>query len=274
MAKILVVTHRFDQFRLGSVSVYMLHDILLAMEAKGHAVHVARGIDPAVEADLAIAHVDCSRTPEAYLEYVRSFPRSVNGSVADITKRAVSGAVLDRDSEWDGPVIVKSDLNYRGIPEKRHNAAARKRDVSPPHPDAPVIDRYDIFDSPAEVPDACWGDPDRVVERFLAEDDPDGYAMRTWVFMGAKGRCRRHVSRSRIIKSSEIVRSRDVAVPDELAERRRRMGFDFGKFDFVLHEGRAVLLDANKTPGTTLSLRRSIREGSSTLPSGLERMLR
>jgi hypothetical protein len=40
-----------------------------------------------------------------------------------------------------------------------------------------------------------------------------------------------------------------VPVPDDLRETRRRLGFDYGKWDFVLHEGRAVLIDANKTPG-------------------------
>jgi hypothetical protein len=27
------------------------------------------------------------------------------------------------------------------------------------------------------------------------------------------------------------------------------MGFDYGKFDYVMQEGQPVLLDANKTPG-------------------------
>jgi len=39
-----------------------------------------------------------------------------------------------------------------------------------------------------------------------------------------------------------------VAVPDELRAERSRLGFDYGKFDFVVHEGRAILLDANRTP--------------------------
>jgi len=30
---------------------------------------------------------------------------------------------------------------------------------------------------------------------------------------------------------------------------RRKLGFDYGKFDYVVHEGRAHLLDANRTPG-------------------------
>jgi hypothetical protein len=37
-------------------------------------------------------------------------------------------------------------------------------------------------------------------------------------------------------------------VPESLRAERERLGFDFGKFDFVYHDGKAILLDANKTP--------------------------
>jgi hypothetical protein len=33
-----------------------------------------------------------------------------------------------------------------------------------------------------------------------------------------------------------------------MRQRRRELGFDFGKLDFVLRDGKAVLLDANRTP--------------------------
>jgi len=36
--------------------------------------------------------------------------------------------------------------------------------------------------------------------------------------------------------------------PSEIEALRERMGFDYGKFDYVIHEGRVILLDANKTP--------------------------
>jgi hypothetical protein len=37
-------------------------------------------------------------------------------------------------------------------------------------------------------------------------------------------------------------------VPDEIRAERERMGFDYGKFDFVVNDGKAVLFDANRTP--------------------------
>jgi hypothetical protein len=36
--------------------------------------------------------------------------------------------------------------------------------------------------------------------------------------------------------------------PDELREIRRSLGFDFGKFDYSIVNGRVVLYDRNRTP--------------------------
>ena len=35
----------------------------------------------------------------------------------------------------------------------------------------------------------------------------------------------------------------------EIVQMRKRLNFDYGKFDYVVHNGRAVLFDANKTTG-------------------------
>jgi hypothetical protein len=37
-------------------------------------------------------------------------------------------------------------------------------------------------------------------------------------------------------------------VPAELLQIRKAWQVDFGKFDYVLHDGKPVLLDINKTP--------------------------
>ena len=34
-----------------------------------------------------------------------------------------------------------------------------------------------------------------------------------------------------------------------MVKLREQMGFDYGKFDYVIHEGKPILLDANKTVG-------------------------
>ena len=273
-----MVTHEFDRFlkRLppwGPPSDYMLYDLLRSMEQRGHGWRVVRGIDETAEADLAIAHVDATRTPEPYLAFVRSFPRTINAGVGDIAKRRVSGALLDRDAGWPGRVIVKSNLNHRRLPEIKHNALALARGWPPPHPRCWLPARYRTFASVSEVPDRFWTEDRWVVEKFVPETDPDGYAMRTWVFLGEADRSLRHVGPDELLKAHEIVRSEPVPVPEELREERRRLGFDFGKFDYVVHEGEPVLLDANRTPGTRDAVRRVIRDGTSPLPDSLEGML-
>jgi hypothetical protein len=57
------------------------------------------------------------------------------------------------------------------------------------------------------------------------------------------------VSPDPIIKTDSPMTFEPVPVPDDLRETRRLLRFDYGKWDFVIHEGRAVLIDANKTPG-------------------------
>jgi hypothetical protein len=33
---------------------------------------------------------------------------------------------------------------------------------------------------------------------------------------------------------------------------RKKLNFDYGKFDYVIHDGRAILLDINKTVGVEI----------------------
>jgi hypothetical protein len=63
-----------------------------------------------------------------------------------------------------------------------------------------------------------------------------------------------------------------VPVPDFLRAERERLGFDYGKFDFVIHDGQAVLLDANKTPGPPPSSPDAM-ERNARLAGGIEMML-
>jgi hypothetical protein len=54
---------------------------------------------------------------------------------------------------------------------------------------------------------------------------------------------------------------------------RSRLGFDYGKFDYVMHEGRAVLLDANSTPGISSRTEQLILSADE-LARGLEEWIR
>ena len=49
--------------------------------------------------------------------------------------------------------------------------------------------------------------------------------------------------------SDRQVRSEFVEPHPEIVRLRKAMKFDYGKFDYVIHEGQVLLLDANKTVG-------------------------
>ena len=50
-----------------------------------------------------------------------------------------------------------------------------------------------------------------------------------------------------IVNASTQVRVEPIEPDPEIARLRHQLGFDYGKFDYVIHGGNAVLLDTNKT---------------------------
>jgi hypothetical protein len=274
MARFLVVTHEFDSFATRErfwkprTSDYLLFHALEVLNAMGHTWRVSAGRRREC-ADAAILHVDATRVSEEYLALADHYPVAINFGASDISKRRIGSGLLSRGEPWDGPVIVKSDLNFGGWPEAAINAGAAARGRPLPFPEIPVVNRYPILERVGDVPEEVWSDPNMVVQRFLPEIDPEGYALRTWVFAGPRGRCTRHVSTDPIVKADRVVNRRPVEVPPELIVERERLGFDFGKFDFVMRDGRAILLDANRTPGMSPNLAQYIKEGIRNIAEGL-----
>jgi hypothetical protein len=91
--------------------------------------------------------------------------------------------------------------------------------------------------------------------------------------MGDRERCTRHVCRDPIIKGDNVVSRTASPVPDALRVERNRLGFDYGKFDFVIHDGVPVLFDANRTPSSSLNLRQFLQEGMQNLALGLHELI-
>ncbi|CDX12641.1 conserved hypothetical protein [Mesorhizobium sp. ORS 3324] len=254
MAHLVVITHEHDRllerklFRRAESS-YMLHAILEELRRRGHSWTVAQGFSTKTRGDAAILHVDATLVEPAYVEYGRRFPFCLNVGVTDISKSRVSTARVAPHDGWEGPVIVKGVLNCGGLPESRLNLRAARARRPLPFPNARAMKEYPVFDNASEVPAEVFGDPDLLVERFLPEIEPDGFALRYWLFCGDYDFCGRFVSRDRIVKGAGVFRSEPCPVPDELRQRRRELGFDYGKFDFAVHDGKTYLMDANKTPG-------------------------
>lgn len=280
VASVVVITHEHDQF-LGKRSLllrrdspYLLFDILEELKRRGHSVRVQQGLSKAYKADIAILHVDATATPAEYLDYARRFPFCLNVGAGDISKRRISGALIADGDPWQGPVIVKSNLNNQGIPEMLLNRRSKRAGKAPPFPHVRTQQAYEVHDSFGDVPDGIFERDDLVVEKFIPEREADGFAARFWVFCGERERCTRYVSPNSLVKASQTIRREPVPVPDEMRERRRELGFDYGKFDFVVHDGRAVLLDANSTPGRPSKLRAMFAAGAADLADGFEGLIR
>lgn len=279
MARIAVITHDYDcflKYRFGLLlrRRFLLQDLLRVLRGRGHTVEITIGPDRKADADAAILHIDCSVVPQAYRALADAYPVTVNGKAVDITKRLVSGAGVGPDSDWSGPVIVKSNYNSGGRGEHYHNREARRRGHAKPHPDVDGMLGYELYDTLAQVPDASWNNPSIVVERMIPEPDPQGYAMRSWIFFGDRERCTRYVGPKPIIKGADIIAREPAPVPDEIREARQRLGFDYGKFDFVVFDGKGILLDANRTPGSSRNLGKMLRTANVELAKGFDGFLK
>lgn len=265
LPRIAVLIHENDDFQRSGYLLRRLCDEWERQGAKVFVVTLAGA--PWPEADLAILHADITAVGDEYRALLAHYPRVINGRVTDISKRVVSQLILARDDEYAGPVIVKTNANFGGLRELTRAQFMSRR---PPASWQQVtwLDDYPIFDRLSRVPGGVWQNPHLVVEKFLPElndvnheakasADPTNsdqeYVLRVWVFLGNQSIHYRCISRSSVIKGRNTLRREllDVdAVPAELRARRAELGFDYGKFDYALVDGTAVLYDANRTPGT------------------------
>lgn len=280
MARLVVITHEYDIFayrRDGAgpvLSTYLLYDVLRHLETLGHEWRIVKGAQP-VPGDVAILHVNSTIVGEEYLALRSLYPRTINFGTGDISKRAVSRNLLSADDDWDGPVIVKADLNCNAETEHVHNMRAQSLGRPPPHPGIARTGPHILLDRLEDVAANVWADPALVVEKFMPERDADGgYVMRTWIFMGNRERSTRIVTPGWIGKASEALRLDPQEVPEALRAERERLDFDYGKFDFVLQDGVPVLLDANRTPGTTTAVQERSKGGALNLAAGLDEIMR
>ena len=226
---------------------YIAHALGERWVRAGHDVILHRGVNPP-PADLAILHVDLTVVPQAYCAALSRYARVVNAAAGDASKRRVSQCVLARDDPWSGPVMVKANANVSGRAEALIAREQRSRGLPVDVPVEASPDGYRILPSRAAVPESDWTSPAVVVEKFVPERSAAGYHLRVWTFFGGRERSSLCTSPEPVIKSSNVSAREPVEVPPAMRAARRRLGFDFGKFDYVLHDGRYYLLDASRTP--------------------------
>jgi hypothetical protein len=261
MKRVVILFHEYQ--RPKRHHRYLVDAFKNVWERWGLHVSFAYGMERRVEADLLIPHIDLTRTPPEYVDFIRSYPAVVNRELHDISKRRYSTHLLREGDAYDGPVIVKTDANYGGRPEYwlarcRHPIWARIQRKTTPALEfvlgrrlawRSVLRAYPVYDTRSRVPRHARSNPALILERFLPEREGDRYFMRHYLFLGDHARSSRVTSPSPFMKRSMCRPAGEgLPVPREVLNLRRELGVDFGKIDYMIHEGQTVILDVNRTP--------------------------
>lgn len=228
------------------LSRYALVNIAKYWQEDGNKVSIVLGDQNYVPADIAILHVDLSVVPDSYLQLANEYPIALNRQVKDIRKSIISTNLLKQDDIYTGKVIVKSNLNYAGMPEK---LAFGSQNVH--HPAQINLPKdYIIFDGIADVPPQYFDCSDIVVEKFTPEIEGDQFFIRYFLFLGNQTTFYRANSLEPIVNGQNRTSMQTVEPTPEVYKWREQLKFDYGKFDYVVHDGKPILLDANKTVGS------------------------
>lgn len=225
----------------------------------GHKVFYLFGTSKFIPADLVLVHVNLSVVPDDYIEFAYRYPVVLNGEVRDIRKSSFSRNIVRRGDPWDGKVIVKSDLNYGGAPEQILFASpARQRSFS--HRLWSRYRRmrsfwfadardYRIYGSLPRVPRRFFRMPNIIVEKFLPEMHGEMFCVRNYNFLGDAAYALRLESARPIVDDWTYENLEEVEPHPGIVTVRERLRVDYGKIDYVVVNGEAILFDVNKTPG-------------------------
>lgn len=244
----------------------------LAARWRQQGIEILRGFDPAAlpPADALFLHVDLSLLPPTYCGLAEGFCAAINAEITDIRKRTLSLNQVVPGDGYAGPVIIKTSLNHAGGPERNalipDDAGARRLfhlrnkwrrwwerlgGLGSGRLRASTLlskEAYCILPSIDRVPEACFADPDVVIERFTPEYHDGRYVLREWYFLGEAEFVRTEVASHPVITSGEYRADLTLEVPANLRRLRREWRIDYGKIDYVMKDGEAVVFDVNKTP--------------------------
>lgn len=226
----------------------------------GHRVLVHDGQGPPPQADLAILHIGLTTVDPRYLELAARYPRVINGRITDTFKRRICSDLIEANDAHEGPVIVKTDLNYGGRPERalrRRKAGKLQRAWLGLERHLPARwfgrlpgNEYQVFARKSDVPGWMWRSPHLVVQPFHTERRGAFHLLHQWYFLGDRDCVTTFLGREPVVKFANLVDRLPLhgEVPEALRRRRAELKFEYGKFDYVMVDGEPKLLDANSTP--------------------------
>lgn len=208
-----------------------------------------------VQADALFVHIDLSVIPESVTRFAQSYPSHINALARDIRKSTLVDGLLGANSDYPYPVIVKSDLNYGGEPERRNRslrqaAEQRLRQLIPGARPLAIRTKadYRIFPTLNAVPDAYFNQ-DNIVQKLILEKDGSKNLLREYVFLGDLHYENIERSAGEIIIEDEHVSCLPFTPHPRLLELRQALNLDYGKIDYVMNDGVPFVFDANKTLG-------------------------
>ena len=264
MVDILILSHRYDR-PMGDLG-YSINILVDHWRRMG--LNVANTLGPSRLRDggsaaVVVNHVGLTVTPAAYIKFLRRFSRAVNGELTNTSKSAFCQNLVSQPDDYDGSVIVKTELDSGSAGEHafrpRSGPAAwlrylRGADAGLSKTKKFTRSRYLIYDHPDLVPAKFWGNPHFVIQKFQAEmESEDLFRLRSWYVLGDRDFHVLTVSKKPIVKGHNIIDRWvvDLATPPEMTAMRKAMRVDYGRFDYVIVEGKPVVFDINRTPIST-----------------------
>jgi hypothetical protein len=223
---------------------------------EGHEVRLLVGCREHWDADIAILHVDMSVVQRRYVKFARRYPVVMNGRILDIRKSRISRNLLDRNSNYEGRVIVKTDLNSAGIPERTlrtnglwHRFRRRLRVQRVAERPLDFVKHYSIYERIRNVPADVLSAPGIVIEKFRPEMDGEWYFVRRSFILGDRVISYRMGDRQPIVDAGLPKVFEWTETSSEVLAVSREFGLDYGTIDYTKNGEEIVVLDVNKTPG-------------------------
>jgi hypothetical protein len=239
---------------------YLIDALALRWMKMGYAVVTHYGTKNLPNADIVILHVDKTIVLDEYVECLSQYPVVLNRNILNISKSIISRNIVTQDESYSGPVIIKTNANFGGVREAREKPISQKKKkcwrwLLKMKPNWGKIDelnphKYPICKNKARIPAGVWKNKNLIVEKFLPEIENGLFFLRYWIFFGEQGWAGRFGAKKPIVKFRKMVtKDEPVPIPDELKILRKKLGFDYGRFDYAEHNGKTVLYDVNKTLG-------------------------
>lgn len=264
--KIAILFHELDP--LAGSPIYLITSLAKIWADRGIDIEILKGVPDRTDADLIIPHIDLTEYPPAYKLFFKQHANVLNKNIVNTAHSSFSRIRVLPGDPWEGPVIVKTDAQYGGFADRRYLDPASirltlmvrlkrifyRRIMKRPLPinfatTQTIFPRhYPVFDSLDAVPLAAFENPALIVERYIPEQDGELNGVRSSLFLGNRSVDELKKSAEPIIKTEWTDIVDRVPANQFVTSFRNEIGFDYGKIDYVVHDGETTIFDLNRTP--------------------------